>query len=452
MRVVLKNVESPQIEYISPQILSDETMEIRKEKVIKTFVQEGYDCIIIYADVEHSANFEYLTGFIPRFEEACLVLHKNGDCYLLLGNEVLGMSKHSRIKNTPLHVPHFSLPDQPLEGKKEMVDYFKEAKITNKKVGLIGWKALYKINKDMLDVPHYIVEAIKTITLSVSNATNIMIGEVGVRRINTVDEIRHYEYGQVLAASNMLKALDSLQVGKTEIEMASILESEGQRNNVVTIFSTGKRFAKANLYPSMKKMILGDAISMTVGYKGGLSSRTGYLVSDKNQLSETESDYIEKVAAPYFNAVRTWLENIHVGMSGKELYAIINRCLPKKIYRWSLNPGHLAADEEWLCSPIYKDSNESLESGMILQIDIIPSVEGYSKPCCENGILLANEQLRERIKNQDYEMWRRFETRRQYIKEQLGIELHEDVCPLSNMVAYYRPFLLDKRKALSIID
>ena len=151
MRVVLKNVESPQIEYISPQILNDETMEIRKEKVIKTFVQEGYDCIIIYADVEHSANFEYLTGFIPRFEEACLVLHKNGDCYLLLGNEVLGMSKHSRIKNTPLHVPQFSLPDQPLEGKKEMVDYFKEAKITNKKVGLIGWKALYKINKDMFD-------------------------------------------------------------------------------------------------------------------------------------------------------------------------------------------------------------------------------------------------------------------------------------------------------------
>ena len=38
----------------------------------------------------------------------------------------------------------------------------------------------------MFDVPHYIVEAIKTIALSVSNATNIMIGEVGVRRINTV--------------------------------------------------------------------------------------------------------------------------------------------------------------------------------------------------------------------------------------------------------------------------
>ena len=143
MRVVLKNVESPQIEYISPQILSDETMEIRKEKVIKTFVQEGYDCIIIYADVEHSANFEYLTGFIPRFEEACLVLHKNGDCYLLLGNEVLGMSKHSRIKNTPLHVPQFSLPDQPLEGKKEMVDYCRSKGIDvldDAKKPVPGWR------------------------------------------------------------------------------------------------------------------------------------------------------------------------------------------------------------------------------------------------------------------------------------------------------------------------
>ena len=38
----------------------------------------------------------------------------------------------------------------------------------------------------------------------------------------------------------------------------------------------------------------------------------------------------------------------------------------------------------------------------------------------------------------------RFERRRKYIKEVLGINLAEEILPMSDLLAYYRPFLLQK--------
>ncbi|MFQ7535994.1 MAG: hypothetical protein ACLRL6_00750 [Clostridium sp.] len=78
---------------------------------------------------------------------------------------------------------------------------------------------------------------------------------------------------------------------------------------------------------------------------------------------------------------------------------MVDDILPKDIFRWKLNPGHLTADEEWLSSPIYEGSRLKLKSGMLLQIDIIPSVEGYPGCCCENGVVLADAVLKEEIKS-----------------------------------------------------
>ena len=143
------------------------------------------------------------------------------------------------------------------------------------------------------------------------------------------------------------------------------MNAEGQRPSVVTIFSTGDRFAKKQTcIPRGKAIQLGDKLSLTTGYKGGLTSRAGYAVSDPSQLPEGAQDYLEKLAMPYYAAVAEWLETIHVGLGGGELYEHIERVLPKSQYHWSLNPGHLSADEEWLCSPITPGSTIPLASGM----------------------------------------------------------------------------------------
>ena len=98
---------------------------------------------------------------------------------------------------------------------------------------------------------------------------------------------------------------------------------------------------------------------------------------------------MEKVAAPYFAAYTRWLEEIHVGMTGGEMFDKVEEILPRATYGWSLCPGHLVAEEEWLCSPIYEHSAEVLRSGMMLQIDIIPSVPGYGGSCAESTVVLA---------------------------------------------------------------
>lgn len=40
--------------------------------------------------------------------------------------------------------------------------------------------------------------------------------------------------------------------------------------------------------------------------------------------------------------------------------------------------------------------------------------------------------------------------RRAYIQQELGIVLHEDVLPMCDTVAYYRPLMLNREKVLKI--
>lgn len=70
--VKLQAVAAPRgFSNVPPVPLSDTTIQARKEKLLAGMRAEGFDALIVYADKEHGSNFEYLTGFIPRFEEAC---------------------------------------------------------------------------------------------------------------------------------------------------------------------------------------------------------------------------------------------------------------------------------------------------------------------------------------------------------------------------------------------
>ena len=192
-------------------------------------------------------------------------------------------------------------------------------------------------------------------------------------------------------------------------------------------------------------------MSLTVGYKGGLSSRTGIAVSYAHELSSNQSDYLERVVKPYFNAYVQWLQNVSVGKKGLEIYDLIESVLPKKDYHWSLCPGHLVADEEWLSSPIYSGSQEVLKSGMIFQIDIIPSISGYQGTSAESTVLLLSEEDQERLSKTYPKLYRKMVNRKQYIKNNLGIELNNDLLPMGSTLAYLRPFLLNKKEALKLI-
>ena len=440
-----------------PVMLTDETMAQRCSKVLERMEAAALDTLVVYADLEHGNNFEYLTGFLPRFEEALLVLHQGGQHYMVMGNENLNKVASARIPATPIHAPHFSLPNQPMETTQSFQEILSQAGIqAGSCVGIAGWKMFTSSQEDnsqLFDVPYYIVDAVGSLVGSsgrVTNAASIFIGDQGARRTNNINELEHYEFGASLAGDCILAAMDLVEEGVRETELGSALNALGQKNSVVTIAASGPRFIKANLYPTQRTVALGDPISLTVGYKGGLSSRAGYAVQDASQLPEPIRDYVDVVVKPYFHAYVTWLEQIRCGMSGGDLYDRIQTVMPQSQYHWSLCPGHLTADEEWLASPIYKGSQEAIVSGMLFQIDMIPSMAGYGATNAESTVALADEELQQEIQAQAPAFWARICARSRYLEQELGIQLSPHVLPLTSTVAYLRPLLLEKGKAMKV--
>lgn len=441
-----------------PVDLSDETMKERFQKVLRKMHEKDLDVLIIYADREHGSNFGYLTGFSPRFEEALLILHSDGTAYAMLGNEMLRMAQYSRIVVKAVHVPHFSLPDQPMETEKSFCSLLLETGLkTGLRTGMVGWKLLRdKFDEEQkFDVPHFIVDAVMRIVGAdeVVNATGLFIDpEDGVRITVNANEIAFYEYGSSLASVGMSELLENLEVGKTELELAGYLENAGQPNSVQTICATGERFTGAVVSPRNKKTALGDRFSATVGYRGGLTNRSGYLATAECDLPDDEKNYLQKVVFPYFSAAVSWYTTVGVGVCGSEVYRLIEEVIPRQQFGWSLNPGHYTADEEWVSSPFTKDSKAVLRSGMLLQMDIILKVEGYGGCNAEDGIAIMDKNLQNEVKTKYPEVWGRFVERKSYMKNVLGISMKDEVFPMSDLAGYVRPLLLDRKKAMSVIS
>ena len=437
--------------------LTDATLRERKAKVLERMRQQALDALVVYADKEHGANFEYLTGFIPRFEEALLVLHRDGEAVLVLGNENLKLARYARLENRTLHAPWFSLPNQPMEIACPFPTLLRQTGLDNaKNIGVAGWKLFTGEHDDtarMFDLPSFIMEALREAAgakAQLVNATALFTSPAtGARITNNANELAHYEYGANLASTAILTALNAIESGKTEKQIGALLAADGQASNVIMIAATGDRFEQANLYPGDKIIQPGDKFSLTTSYKGGLSSRAAYVVSDAQALPAAVADYLEVVAIPYYRAVVGWLEAMRVGVTGGEIYQLIERLLPKAEYHWHLNPGHLVADEEWLCSPITAGSAIPLASGALLQIDIIPSRTGYAGASIEDTVALADDALRQQLAREYPALWSRVQARRRYIEETLRIRLAPDVLPFSNTVGYLRPWLLDKTRALA---
>ncbi len=452
--IVLKEIKEPENDCPGiPVPLSDETLAERREAVLAKMDQNGLDVLVIYGDLEHGSNFEYLVGFLPRFEEALLVLHRNGKAYLMLGNENLNKASKARLEAEAIHVPHFSLPNQPMGNTGSLKDLLALAGVAGKRTGVVGWKnftSTAEDNQKIFDLPAFIIMALTELCgpENLTNETRLFIGRNGVRTINNPNEIAHYEFAASLASDCMMDALRTMKPGVTEMEIGDRLVRYGQRNSIVTIAAFGPRFIKANMYPGTKQLEIGDTVSLSVGYKGGLSSRAGYAVRHAGQLPKGQEDYFEKVCAPYFTGIRAFVEQIKVGMPGGDLYQLMDQVLPKKEYNWGLCPGHLTADEEWVSSPVYEGSVEVISSGMLMQTDIIPSVPGYGGVSAESTVCIAGQELQERIHREYPLMYARMQKRREYIHEHIGICLSEDVLPMCNTMAYMRPLMLGREAAV----
>lgn len=186
---------------------------------------------------------------------------------------------------------------------------------------------------------------------------------------------------------------------------------------------------------------------------GSLNARAGFVVRDENELPEAIRDYVTKLVTPYFQAVVDWYEHVGIGVTGGELYDIIHKHIGDLFFGVSLNPGHLIHLDEWAHSPIYKGSSVPLKSGMALQVDVIPATGGdYYTTNIEDGIALADEELRTAFATQYPEAWGRIQARRDFMKHVLGINLKPEVLPFSNIPAYLPPYLLSPQRVMQVVQ
>ncbi|HEX5578359.1 MAG TPA: hypothetical protein VFY43_01705, partial [Candidatus Limnocylindria bacterium] len=200
-----------------------------------------------------------------------------------------------------------------------------------------------------------------------------------------------------------------------------------------------------------RKIERGDRFTTAYGIWGALNCRAGFVVEKKRQLPEGIADYVDKLVRPYFEAIVEWYEALHIGQTGGALSEIIERRLGDPFFGIFLNPGHQIHLDEWINSPISTRSQTELRSGMAFQVDIIPATgTDYFTTNIEDGIALADEELRSAFADAYPGAWARIEARRAFMAEALGIELHPDVLPFSNIPAWLPPFLLGSERAMVV--
>ena len=277
----------------------------------------------------------------------------------------------------------------------------------------------------------------------------LMDASTGLRARNEVAQIAQFEFGAVMASEALKALFRTLAPGMTEIAAVHAMGLGALPHSCHTMLSTGDRLLGLDS-PSGRRIARGDPLTTAVGYWGGLSSRLGWVVADASELPAAAHDWLERLAKPYFACAAEWYETIGIGVTGGALDAVARKHLGAPFFNLILNPGHLIHLDEWMNTPVYPGSTETLKSGQAIQCDIIPAAGApYYGANIEDGVALLDERGRAELRDDFPEVAARIEARRAFMGDVLGIRLKPEIMPLSNLAAAYPPFLLSPGRLLA---
>ena len=427
------------------------TYRDRLERLRARMDEHGYDQVVVYADREHSANLAYLSGFDPRFEEALLVVGVEDEPAILVGNECYGMAGAAPLPMRRHLFQDLSLPGQPRDRSRTLAEILADEGIHDgSRIGVIGWKEY--ADRETIEAPTYIVDELRRMTPAgaVENTAHLLIGAAdGLRVINEVEQLAAFEHAACWTSHGVRQLLSGLRPRMRESEAVALLDWNGMPLSCHLMLSSGERASLGLLSPSDRRIERGDRFTVAFGIWGALNCRAGFVVDDASELPGGIRDYVERLVGPYFEAVAEWYGALHVGQTGGALHEIVLRHLGDPFFGVFLNPGHQIHLDEWVNSPVAPGSTIALRSGMAFQVDIIPATgTDYFTTNIEDGIALANEALRDAFAANHPEAWARIQARRRFMEDTLGIALHPDVLPFSNIPAWLPPFLLRPDRAM----
>jgi Xaa-Pro aminopeptidase len=401
----------------------------------------GLDAIVIYADREHAANMAWLTGFSPRFEEAIWVQVAGRKPTLLLGNENLEFARHV----VPLECDFvlyqtLSLADQPRNRNVRLEQLVQHAGLgINMRVGLVGWKPMPD-----LDVPHWIVRAVQDVTnLQPVNAAHLLMDAgSGLRTVMEPEMIQFAEHAGRITSRAIRAAIFNIKIGSSERQIANDLVSHGLELSCHPMVNFARNMPSGLGSPRNRRAEHGGYAQVAFGVIGSLTCRGGRVVMP----SDTDADDYLEIVTNYLLVVRAWYAGLRVGATGGEVFQAAN-ATRNTLWDFALNPGHLIHLDEWLSSPFYAGSRLKLQSGTAIQQDIIPmphsgNTSGNAVLNMEDGLILADGELRNQLRELDPALMQRCRARRDWMHH-LGYALHEDVLPVSDMAGAFFPFLLE---------
>ena len=303
-------------------------------------------------------------------------------------------------------------------------------------------------------MPAFIVDELRRMTPagSVANAAHLLIGAAdGLRVINEVEQLAAFEYAACRTSRGVRQLLFGLAPGMREDDAVALLGWNGMPLSCHLMLSSGDRATLGLLSPSDRRIERGDRFTVAFGIWGALNCRAGFVVDDAAELPAEIGDYVDRLVAPYFAAVAEWYGALRIGQTGGALHEIISRHLGDPFFGIFLNPGHQIHLDEWVNSPVAPGSRVELRSGMALQVDIIPATgTEYFTTNIEDGVALADDTLRAAFAERYPDAWARIQERRRFMADALGIELHPDVLPFSNIPAWLPPFLLRPDRAMTM--
>jgi len=454
--VTLARIALPEASARLPQVTVSSS--VFRQRCAAAYERSGVDWLAVYGDREHAGNMHYLCGFDPRFEEALLLLGPSGRVVLLAGNEGIVYGAITPDFVDVELAQTFSLMGQDRGQAARLDTCIKSIGVRQgDQVGLVGWKYLEQreaddqtdVTGDGFYVPSHVVSVLTHCAGSAprDKTSVFMSPQDGLRSISTAAQIAEHTRAAINVSGAVFDVINHARPGVSEFELAR--RSGGHAADTLSIhpiLASGPSGLNGLRSASERVLEGGDAIVHAVGHRYALTCRAG-LVADAKQ-HEQYSSYLDELVFPYFGAISAWLMTAKDGVVGGDLWSVIDKQLEPSSFRSALNPGHLVGYEEWTHSPVRPGSADTLRSGMVMQLDIIPStVKAGWATNCEDTVAIANRDLRDQLAREFPAAWASIVQNRRYLSDVFGIETSEDLLPLSPTTGFLPPFWLSPQSA-----
>jgi Metallopeptidase family M24 len=416
------------------------------------------DQVVVYGDREHAASLVFLCNLDPRFEEVLLVLGRDRRT-LLVGKEDIGYVPIVPIDVDVILCPTLSLMGIDRSGGPTVEQALRDAGVSaGDRIGVVGWKTLSAEESSgtfaPIFAPAFVVDTLREIAgspeLVVDVTAALTSPRYGLRSFCSADQIAVFEWGASRCSAYVMEVLRAARPGVSERDAFRGVPWGGEPLSYHPVFSSGADVAVGLRSPSSRQLEKGDAAIVGIGLWGGNCARGGVVAATEADLGSQSEGYLERLAVPYWRAMATWYGSLEVGAPGGDIFQTITELLAGEAFASSLNPGHLIHYEEWLDSPIRAGSTDPIASGMVIQSDIIPTgIRPGWTANCEDTVAIGDAKLRSEIESRHPELWSRITARRAFMRDRLGIDVRDEVLPLTPTPAYFPPFWLDLDRALA---